>query len=112
MHKPGISKCLSLNDTDFPIAPQATEPVTATHDCSSVQLPVLQATTQNSACLSPSDSLTASQGTEQEIQDSIPFNSYASYLRGLLGRHGSVSLCRVERENKMTATYNVLAFKR
>ena len=30
----------------------------------------------------------------------------------LLGRHGSVSLCRVERENKMAATYNVLAFKR
>ena len=29
-----------------------------------------------------------------------------------LGRHGSVSLCRVERENKMAATYNVLAFKR
>ena len=32
--------------------------------------------------------------------------------RHLLGRHGSVSLCRVERENKMAATYNVLAFKR
>ena len=31
---------------------------------------------------------------------------------GVLGRHGSVSLCRVERENKMAATYNVLAFKR
>ena len=31
--------------------------------------------------------------------------------RGSLGRHGSVSLCRVERENKMAATYNVLAFK-
>ena len=30
----------------------------------------------------------------------------------LLGRHGSVSLCRDERENKMAATYNVLAFKR
>ena len=30
----------------------------------------------------------------------------------LLGRHGSDSLCRVERENKMAATYNVLAFKR
>ena len=30
----------------------------------------------------------------------------------ILGRHGSVSLCRVERENKMAATYNVLAFKR
>ena len=30
----------------------------------------------------------------------------------VLGRHGSVSLCRVERENKMAATYNVLAFKR
>ena len=24
----------------------------------------------------------------------------------LLGRHGSASLCRVERENKMAATYN------
>ena len=32
--------------------------------------------------------------------------------KGILGRHGSVSLCRVERENKMAATYNVLAFKR
>ena len=30
----------------------------------------------------------------------------------ILGRHGSVSLCRVERENKMATTYNVLAFKR
>ena len=30
----------------------------------------------------------------------------------LLGGHSSVSLCRVERENKMAATYNVLAFKR
>ena len=30
----------------------------------------------------------------------------------LLGRHGSDSLCRDERENKMAATYNVLAFKR
>ena len=33
-------------------------------------------------------------------------------VRQSLGRHGSVSLCRVERENKMAATYNVLAFKR
>ena len=32
-------------------------------------------------------------------------------FRKLLGRHGSDSLCRVERENKMAATYNVLAFK-
>ena len=81
-----ISKCLSPNDTDVLIAPQATEPVAATHDCSSVQLPVstvLQATTQNSVCLPPSNSLTASQRTEQEIQDSIPFSSYASYLREL-----------------------------
>ena len=30
----------------------------------------------------------------------------------VLGRHGSVSLCRDERKNKMAATYNVLAFKR
>ena len=30
----------------------------------------------------------------------------------VLGRHGSASLCRVERESKMAATYNVLAFKR
>ena len=30
----------------------------------------------------------------------------------VLGRHGSASLCRVEREKKMAATYNVLAFKR
>ena len=29
-----------------------------------------------------------------------------------LGRRGSASLCRVERKNKMAATYNVLAFKR
>ena len=72
-----------LNDTDFPIAPQATEPVTATHDHSSVQLPVLtvfQTTTQNSVCLPP---LTISQRTEQAIQDSIPFSSYTSYLREL-----------------------------
>ena len=75
-----------LYDTDFPTAPQATEPVTITQDCSSLQLPVLtvlQETTQNSVCLPPSNSLIASQRTEQEIQDSIPFNSYASYLRGL-----------------------------
>ena len=30
----------------------------------------------------------------------------------ILGRHGSASLCRDERENKMAATYNVLAFIR
>ena len=30
----------------------------------------------------------------------------------VLGRHGSDSLCRDERVNKMAATYNVLAFKR
>ena len=29
----------------------------------------------------------------------------------LLGRHGGDFLCRVERKNKMAATYNVLAFK-
>ena len=34
------------------------------------------------------------------------------YIFSILGRHGSVSLCRDERENKMAATYNVLAFKR
>ena len=34
------------------------------------------------------------------------------WLLIVLGRHGSVSLCRDERENKMAATYNVLAFKR
>ena len=33
-------------------------------------------------------------------------------IKVLLGRHGSDSLCRDERENKMAATYNVLAFKR
>ena len=27
------------------------------------------------------------------------------YLKALLGRHGSASLCRVEREKKMAATY-------
>ena len=31
------------------------------------------------------------------------------FERNLLGRHGSASLCRVERKNKMAATYNVLA---
>ena len=31
--------------------------------------------------------------------------------RLLLGRHGSDSLCRVERKNKMADTYNVLVFK-
>ena len=30
----------------------------------------------------------------------------------ILGRHGSASLCRVERENKMAATYNVKKLKR
>ena len=40
------------------------------------------------------------------------FNAQSSALCLVLGRHGSVSLCRVERENKMAATYNVLAFKR
>ena len=73
--------------TDFPTAPQATEPVTITQDCSSVQLPVLtvlQATTaQNSVYLPPSDSLTATQRTKQAIQNSFSFNSYGSYLRGL-----------------------------
>ena len=34
------------------------------------------------------------------------------FKNSLLGRHGSASLCRVERKNKMAATYNVLAFKR
>ena len=37
---------------------------------------------------------------------------YISTAFSLLGRHGSASLCRVERENKMAVTYNVLAFKR
>ena len=73
-----------LYDTDFPTDPQATEPVTITQDCSSVQLPVLtvfQATTaQNSVCLPPSNSLTASQRSEQAIQYCV---SYASYLREL-----------------------------
>ena len=30
----------------------------------------------------------------------------------VLGRHGSDSLCRVERKNKIADTYKVLAFKR
>ena len=38
--------------------------------------------------------------------------SLAWHKTKLLERHGSASLCRVERENKMAATYNVLAFKR
>ena len=38
--------------------------------------------------------------------------SHLMLLLPPLGRHGSASLCRVERENKMAATYNVLAFKR
>ena len=33
-------------------------------------------------------------------------------VRWLLGRHSSASLCRDGQENKMAATYNVLAFKR
>ena len=33
-------------------------------------------------------------------------------INGLLGSHGSDSLCRDERENKMAATYNVLALTR
>ena len=75
---------LLLCDTDFPTTPQATEPVTITQDRSSVQLTVFQPTiAQNSVCLPPLNSLTASQKTEQAIQDSISFNSYASYLRGL-----------------------------
>ena len=37
-------------------------------------------------------------------------NKFESFL--ILGRHGSDSLCRDEREKKMAATYNVLAFKR
>ena len=40
------------------------------------------------------------------------FDNKVCLLHTLLGRHGSASLCRVERENKMAATYNVLAFKR
>ena len=32
----------------------------------------------------------------------IPLRHFA---KGLLGTHGSASLCRVERENKMAATY-------
>ena len=38
--------------------------------------------------------------------------SYCVLVVCVLGRHGSDSLCRVEREKKMAATYNVLAFKR
>ena len=86
-----VQLCMPLNvlllyDTDFPTTPQATEPVT-TQDRSSVQLPVLTVlqptTAQNSVCLPPSNSLRASQRTEQAIQDSISFSSYASHLRRL-----------------------------
>ena len=31
--------------------------------------------------------------------------SHLAVLQKILGRHGSASLCRVERENKMAATY-------
>ena len=37
---------------------------------------------------------------------------YLAINTTILGRHGSAFLCRVERKNKMAATYNVLAFKR
>ena len=40
------------------------------------------------------------------------YTPFMSQDHAVLGRHGSASLCRVERENKMAATYNVLAFKR
>ena len=46
--------------------------------------------------------------TDESLIDDGEHNSEGT----LLGRHGSVSLCRVERENKMAATYNVLAIKR
>ena len=42
----------------------------------------------------------------------LSYSSNGSLSGRLLGRHGSASLCRVEREKKMAATYNVLAFKR
>ena len=49
-----------------------------------------------------------------ELADLPTLENRRMYLKlsVLLGRHGSASLCRVERENKMAATYNVLAFKR
>ena len=46
--------------------------------------------------------------TSSVLQDNLGVRESAR----LLGSHGSASLCRVERENKMAATYNVLAFKR
>ena len=53
------------------------------------------------------------------VMNGIPFKQKATYSLInlivpviLLGRHGSDSLCRDEREKKMAATYNVLAFKR
>ena len=79
-----------LNDTDFPIAPQATEPVTATHDHSSVQLPVLtvfQTTTRDSVCLPP---LTISQRTESN-QFKILFLSALIHLISEEYTHGNVS---------------------
>ena len=50
-------------------------------------------------------------GVRPRTLDSIGDHA-ASESSSILGRHGSASLCRVERENKMAATYNVLAFKR
>ena len=55
------------------------------------------------SALSTQDELLRNQ--PESVQDS--FSSVS-----VLGRHGSDSLCRDERENKMAATYNVLAFKR
>ena len=49
----------------------------------------------------------------EKLDEMIPADRYSGeHNYRILGRHGSVSLCRVERENKMAATYNVLAFKR
>ena len=47
------------------------------------------------------------------VHQFLPFCTvFKICIKRLLGRHGSDSLCRDEQENKMAATYNVLAFKR
>ena len=48
----------------------------------------------------------------EEPSHAMSHTHHACRVLLFLGRHGSDSLCRDERENKMAATYTVLAFKR
>ena len=60
--------------------------------------------------------LLVSHGANRQLRDKVSVTEVMKFcvsgLASVLGRHGSDSLCRDERENKMAATYNVLAFKR